>query len=81
MRASRHKFVAALAGFVLVTTTSAVAASVTLQCTIRGKSVSDFGRLAVVTVDLEALTVEVETLEKCADGAGGIARVRRRPFW
>ncbi len=41
-----------------------IAAPVTLQCTIKGKSVSDFGRLAVVTVDLETLTVEVETLEK-----------------
>jgi hypothetical protein len=43
---------------------AAIAAPVTLQCTIMGKSVSDFGRLAAVTVDLETLTVEIETLEK-----------------
>jgi hypothetical protein len=43
---------------------AAIAAPVTLQCTIKGKSVSDFGRLAAVTVDLETLTVEIETLEK-----------------
>jgi hypothetical protein len=43
---------------------AAVAAPVTLQCIIEGKSVSDYGRLASVTVDLETLTVEIETLEK-----------------
>jgi hypothetical protein len=43
---------------------AANAAAVTLHCTIRGKSVSDFGRFAAVTVDLETLTVEIETLEK-----------------
>jgi hypothetical protein len=41
-----------------------IAAPITLQCAIRGKSVSAYGRLAAVTVDLETLTVEIETLEK-----------------
>lgn len=50
--------------FSALVSSAAIAAPVTLQCTIRGKSVSDFGRLAVVTVDLETLTVEIETLEK-----------------
>jgi hypothetical protein len=48
----------------LLTSSAAVATPVTLQCKIKGKSVSDFGRLAVVTVDLEALTVEIEAPEK-----------------
>jgi hypothetical protein len=43
------------AAFVL-TPSAAIAAPVTLQCTISGKSVSGFGRLATVTVDLETLT-------------------------
>jgi hypothetical protein len=47
-----------------VAQSAAVAAPVTLQCTIMGKSVSDYGKLASVTVDLETLTVEIETLER-----------------
>jgi hypothetical protein len=50
--------------FGALVSSAVIAAPVTLQCTIRGKSVSGFGRLAAVTVDLETLTVEVETLEK-----------------
>ena len=50
--------------FSALVSSAALAAPVSLQCSIKGKSVSDFGRLASVTVDLETLTVEIETLEK-----------------